>query len=215
MAPHPPPDFAETLAARFPLATVPNVPEIRLHRAGPESGLWRLAAADDAFGNPYWAYHWGGGLALARHVLDHPQLVSGRRVLDLGAGSGLVAIAAALSGAADVIAADTDPYSVAVVACNAAANGVTVTPLLADLTAGPPPDVDLILAGDVFYNADLAARMTGFLDHCLAANVPALIGDPGRTTLPLDRLQELAVYPGPDFGRAKIAPNAVFAWRPK
>lgn len=215
MAPHPPPDFASTLAARFPLAPVPTAPEIQLHRAGPGSGLWRLAEADEAFGNPYWAYRWGGGLALARHILDHPHLVSGRRVLDLGAGSGLVGIAAALSGAAHVSAADTDPYAMVAIACNAAANGVTVAPLLADLTAGPPPDADLILAGDVFYDGGLAARMTAFLDRCLAANLPALIGDPCRAPLPRSRLQKLAEYPGPDFGRSETAPNAVFAWRPE
>src|SRR5262249_40352363 len=94
----------------LPIGPAPSVPQAVLHRATPQSGLWRLAERDADFGTPYWAYDWGGGLALARHVLDHPEIVAGRRALDLGAGSGIVGIAAAKAGATDVIAADTDPY---------------------------------------------------------------------------------------------------------
>lgn len=181
------------------LAAVPTVPEIRLHIAGPRSGLRRLAARDPAFGAPYWAHLWGGGLALARHVLDTPSSVAGRRVLDLGAGSGLVGIAAAKAGAADVRAADVDPYSIAAIALNAAANRVAVAPVLADVSDGPPLPVDVILVGDLFYDRRGAARITAFLDRCVAAGIEVLIGDPGRAHLPLTRLRRLAVYPGPDF----------------
>lgn len=200
----------------MPLAPVPSVPEIRLHKAGPKSSLWRLADAHDDFGTPYWAYHWGGGLALARHILNHPEIVAGRRVLDLGAGSGIVAIAAAMSGAKHVIAADIDRYAVEAMRLNAAANRVEISPLLGDLTAGAPPSVDAVLVGDLFYEAELARRVTGFLNRCLASGMDALVGDPWRTHLPRGRLALLAEYPGGDFGTSDhdaYRQNAVFAFR--
>jgi predicted nicotinamide N-methyase len=194
------------------------VPEIRLHRAGSSSGLWRLAERDENFGTPYWAYDWGGGLALARHVLDHPDIIVGRRALDLGAGSGIVGIAALQAGAKEVIAADTDPYAIAATVLNAAANGVAVLTFLGDLTVGSPPAVDIVLVGDLFYDHDLAERVTIFLDQCLEANVEVLIGDPWRAFLPRPRLQLLAEYPGPDFGdinRVGQQKNAVFSFAAK
>lgn len=201
----------------FPLRPAPSVPEIRLHRAGPKSGLWRLAELEGgAFATPYWAYHWGGGLALARHLLDHPETLAGRSVLDLGAGSGIVAIAAAMAGARQVVAADTDPYALAAARLNAAANGVAISTRLGDLTAGPPPDVDIVLAGDLFYEPALAERVTRFLDRCLRSGVEALIGDPWRAYLPHARLRLIAEYPGPDFGigaEASWRQNAVFAFQ--
>src|SRR5690606_41947200 len=110
--------------AHLRLTPVPGVPEIRIHRATPSSGLRRFGEADSGFTAPYWAHWWGGGLGLARYLLDHPESVRGKRVLDLGAGSGLVGISAALAGAAHVAAADVDPYAIAVIPMNAAANGV-------------------------------------------------------------------------------------------
>jgi predicted nicotinamide N-methyase len=200
---------------------VRSLPEIRLHTAHEATGLWRLGhlvagGADPP--PPYWAFPWAGGLALARHILDRPQTVAGRRVLDLGAGSGLVAIAAAMAGAAAVSAADVDPYAVAAIGLNAAANGVAVAVVANDLTAGPPPPVDLVLAGDVFYERALAERMTAFLDRCLEAGVDALVGDPGRTYLPRTRLRAIAEYRVPDVGDVEGAvkrPSAVFAFTPK
>lgn len=206
--------MARLIAAHFPLSPVPSVPEIRLHKAGPGSGVWRLAEADQNFGTPYWAYHWGGGLALARHVLDHPATVAGRRVLDLGAGSGIVAIAAAKAGARQVIAADVDPCAIAAMKLNAAANDVSISPLLCDFTASPPPAADVVLAGDLFYEADLAIRLTAFLDRCLAAGMDILIGDPWRAHLPRTRLKLLAQYEGGDFGDGDaLRLNGVFAFR--
>lgn len=196
---------------------VPTVPEVRVHKAGPSSGLWRLAEADAAFGNPYWAYHWGGGLALARHVLDRPKSVAGKRVLDLGAGSGVVGIAAMKAGARSVMAADVDPYAIAATGLNAAANGVKVSTVLGDLTAGAPPDVDVVLVADLFYDAELAKRVTAFLDRCLAAEIDVLVGDPWRAFLPTKRLQLLAEYRGGDFGSSgddALKTNAVFALNP-
>ncbi|MBL8544813.1 MAG: methyltransferase, partial [Hyphomonadaceae bacterium] len=180
--------------------------------AGPRSGLWRLAQADENFGAPYWAQYWGGGLALARHVLDRPAIVAGRCVIDLGCGSGLVAIAAAKAGARSVTAIDIDPYAITATELNAAANDVTIAAICADILSGDPPAADLILAGDLFYDPDLAGRVIAFFDRCLTAGVEILVGDPGRAPLPLDRLDPVAEYPGFDFGDAagSARMNAVF-----
>lgn len=193
-------DLETFILARLPLQPVPGVPEIRLHRAGPASGLMRLAEADPDFGSPYWARPWGGGLALARHVLDHPETVRGKRVLDLGAGSGLVAVAAMLAGAGAATAADVDPYAVTATRLNAAANGVIVEAVLEDLIEGDPPNVDLLLVGDLFYDAALAARVMAFLRRCRAAGRQALIGDPWRAFLPSEGLSVVAEYPVADYG---------------
>jgi predicted nicotinamide N-methyase len=192
------------------ITPVPSLPEIRLYTAHPASGLWRLADPDaDGSVPPYWAYQWAGGVALARHILDRPETVSGRRVLDLGAGSGLVGIAAAKAGASTVIAAEIDRYGVAAIGLNAAANGVALAVAGDDLTAGPPPQVDVVAVGDLYYDLDLAGRVTAFLDCCLAAGIDVLIGDPGRAHLPRSRLRLIAEYPVPDFGEVKgLATNA-------
>lgn len=172
---------------------VPDIPEIRLHGAVPTSGLHRLAGSDpDGFGSPYWAYHWGGGLALARHVIDHPGLVSGRRVVDLGTGSGIVAIAAALSGAAQVLAADVDRYAVTAARLNAALNGIDIAIVQADMLDGPVPPADLILLGDLFYDDALARRVSAFLQRCVHTGIEVLVGDPWRAPLPRDRVEKIA-----------------------
>ncbi|MBV8564489.1 MAG: methyltransferase [Methylobacteriaceae bacterium] len=212
------PDPRQFIRANLPLAPVPLAPEIRLHTAHPASGLWRLARIDgQGFGSPYWAYPWAGGVALARYILDRPATVAGRRVLDLGAGSGIVAIAAAMAGAIQVIAADVDRYALGALGLNAEANGVVVEALLDDLTAGLPPPVDLIGVGDLFYERDLARRVTAFLDRCLACGIEVLIGDPHRPFLPRARLRLLAEHAVSDFGEAKDAAtgtSAVFSFGP-
>lgn len=195
------------------LELVPGIPEIRLYAAHKSTGLWRLNAPHDDGPEPpapYWAFAWAGGLALARHILDRPGVVAGRRVLDLGTGSGLVAIAAALAGAREVIATDTDPFAMAALGLNAAANGVGVTGL-ADLATLPA--VDLVTAGDLFYAADIADASTALLDRCLDAGIEVLVGDPGRAHLPRDRLRLLAEYPVTDFGEARATkPSGVFVF---
>lgn len=201
-------DLEAFILGRLPLEAASGVPEIRLYRAGPRSGLMRLAEADPDFGSPYWARPWGGGLALARHVLDHPEIVAGKRVLDLGAGSGLVAIAAALAGAGTVRAVDIDPYAATATRLNAAANGVAVEVTPSDITGGDPPEVDLMLVGDLFYDPDLAERIEGFLRRCLAAGIMVLIGDPFRAFLPTERLRVVAEYPVADYGDAQGATRA-------
>lgn len=202
------PDFDVTAFIRkhLPVVRVPGVPELRLHKAGPASGVGRLGEAA-----PYWAYWWGGGLALARYVLDHPAHVAGRRVLDLGAGSGLVGIAAARAGAAMVTASEIDPHARAAIALNAALNQITLAEIVGDITDEPAPDADLLLVGDVFYAPEVAARVTAFLDRCVAVGTTVLVGDPWRSPLPVERLRLLARYDVAETGIAK--PAGVFAYR--
>jgi predicted nicotinamide N-methyase len=195
----------------LPLTAVPSVPEIRLHTAHPSSGLRRLEG--DAA--PYWAYPWAGGTALARYVFDNPQTVLGRNVLDLGSGSGLVAIAATKAGARDVLAAEIDRNALAALELNLAANAVFATIIDLDILGGEPPPIDLVLVGDLFYERHLATRVTAFLDQCVAAGIEVLVGDLGRKHLPLSRLKMLADYPVPDFGDGKGTapkPGRVFAF---
>jgi predicted nicotinamide N-methyase len=203
------------IRANLPLVPVPGIPEIVLHKASPSSGLATLAAQDPDFASPYWAYHWAGGLALARFVLDHAERVAGRRVLDLGTGAGLVAIAAAMAGAAQVIGADVDRYALAALRLNAAHNGVAVGVMEGDLTLGESPPVDLILVGDLFYAPDLAERVIAFLDRCLADGMEVLIGDPWRAPLPTARVTLLAEYKVAETGHAATKASAVFSLRPK
>ena len=142
---------------------------------------------------PFWAFAWAGGQALARYLLDHPEAVRGRRVLDFASGSGLVAIAAAKAGAAEVDACDIDPFAIAAIGINAAANGVGVTAVDADLV-GRDDGWDAVLAGDVCYERDLAQRATGWLYGLSRRGATVLIGDPGRSYLPKDRLEAIATY---------------------
>jgi predicted nicotinamide N-methyase len=199
------------------IAPAPGLPEIRLYAAHPASGLWRLVGRGGDDPPPYWAYHWAGGTALARHILARPETVADLRVLDLGAGSGIVAIAAAKAGARTVLAADIDRNAIAAIGLNAAANDVAVSATSGDLTAGAPPAVDLIAVGDLFYERELAGRVTAFLDLCLAAGVKILVGDPYRAYLPIPRLRLLAEYAVADFGDARdcaAKASGVFAFEP-
>jgi predicted nicotinamide N-methyase len=168
------------------------VPEVGLHVVDDLVGLWKVTGEDAP--PPFWAVAWLGGQALSRYVLDHPAVVAGKRVLDLGSGSGLVAIAARLAGAEHVLAADIDPYCVDVIALNAALSGVAVDVTTEDLLEREPPDVDVILAGDVWYEREMAERVMRWLSGCPAT---VLLGDPGRAYLPRDGWVELAAYDVP------------------
>ncbi|MGK5678451.1 class I SAM-dependent methyltransferase [Actinoplanes sp. URMC 104] len=176
------------------LAPVPFVPEVTLHQADEPIALWEKTEQDGGEQPPpFWAFAWAGGQALARHVLDHPELVAGRSVLDLATGSGLVAVAAARAGASPVTANDIDPYSLAAASANAAANGVAVTLLEADILDTDDP-YGVILAGDVFYSREMAARVLPFLRRAAARGGLVLVGDPGRAYLPDSGLVERAAY---------------------
>jgi predicted nicotinamide N-methyase len=182
--------------AQTALAAPPLVPEIRLHLASEVTPLWRATEATLAQCDvppPYWAFAWPGGQALARHVLDHPRLVHGRRVLDFAAGSGLVAIAAARAGAAAVTAADIDRFAVAAIAVNAAANGVALRVVSEDLIDRPSA-WDVVLAGDVCYEQPMADRVTNWLRRLAAAGTEVLVADPGRSYRPQHGIAEIARY---------------------
>ncbi|WP_332700308.1 class I SAM-dependent methyltransferase [Devosia sp.] len=191
------------------LEPVPSLPEIVLYTAHPGSRLSRLADPhDDDPPAPYWAYQWAGGLALAHHFVAHPRLVAGKRVLDLGAGSGLVGIVAAKAGAR-VSAAEIDPNGRAAIGLNAAANGVPIQAVEIDIADAAPTGFDLIAAGDVFYNADVGRLMLPFLERCAAAGMEVLVGDPDRRDLPVERLQRLASYAVGDVGDVRASTERV------
>ncbi len=178
------------------LAAVPLVPEIELLTGGLAMPLWEKAALADArpaVPPPYWAWPWAGGLALARYVLDHPAMVRGMTVADIGAGGGIVAIAAALAGARSVTAIDIEPYAIEACRLNAEANAVTIEVSEAD-PAGTDDGWDVVLAGDLWYESELAARMEPWLRALAARGATVLIGDLGRAYLPSDGLVELARY---------------------
>ena len=191
------------IRANTRLKPVPLVPEISLYVADEAVPIWQKTEEElDAMGlpPPYWAFAWAGGQALARYVLDNRAAVAGRRVLDLAAGSGLVAIAAARAGAAPVIAADIDAFTDPAIALNAEANDVYIEVLTDDQLDRPAsrqPRYDVILVGDLFYERDTAARALAFLDRHAATGARVLVGDPGRTYLPKERLMRLAEYSVP------------------
>lgn len=187
------------IRANTRLLPVPHAPEIRLHLADEATELWQKTEEElGAIGldPPFWAFAWAGGQALARYVLDHPGTVAGRHVLDVATGSGLVAIAAAMAGAARVEAIDIDAFAEAAVGLNAAANGVTVAAATGD-PVGTDGGWEVILAGDICYQRDMTEAMIGWLAPLAAAGRTVLIGDPGRTYLPRQRLDRLAEYEVP------------------
>ncbi|WP_443748625.1 class I SAM-dependent methyltransferase [Asticcacaulis solisilvae] len=184
------------IEANLHVRPAPGVPEIRLYAAHPASRLSRIAG--DV--SPYWAYGWAGGTVLARYLLDTPHIAKGKHVLDLGTGSGIAAIAAALTGAAEIQAIDIDPNAIAATQLNAELNGVAIATRCADILDDPAPGADLILIGDVFYDEAVARRVLPFARRCRDAGCDVLIGDPGRKPLPVDALQRIATFPVPDFG---------------
>jgi predicted nicotinamide N-methyase len=178
---------------------VPLVPEILIFQASPDAGLWDASSGEYYSDQPppFWAFTWAGGQALARYILDHPDEVAGRDVLDLGAGSGLIAIAAAKAGARHVSACDPDRDAIAATGRNAEANGVTVEGLADDVLGGVASS-DVVLAGDLFYGPTMANRVMRFLRRSqVEAGARVLVGDPGRGFLLVDRFDELASYDVP------------------
>jgi predicted nicotinamide N-methyase len=187
---------ARFVAANTALLSPPLVPEIRLHLATEVVPLWRKTEEElDAEGvpPPYWAFAWAGGQALARYVLDHPAEVAGLRVLDFGSGSGLVAIAAAKAGAADILAADIDAFACAAIALNAVANDVAIR-LTQDDVIGAACAWDTILVGDMCYERPLAERLLAWLGDCARGGARVLLGDPGRSYFPKSGVEKLCTY---------------------
>lgn len=199
-------DDARTLfiKAHTSLKSPPLVPEVRLHLASEAMELWReteaLAAASASglreLPPPYWAFAWPGGQAMARYVLDHAHAFASRSVLDFGAGSGLVAIAAAKTGAVPVIAAEIDELAYAAIELNAAANTVYVEPIANDLI-GSEGRWHTVLCGDMCYERPLAERLTAWLRKLAQGGTRVLLGDPGRNYFPAEGVEQLATYSVP------------------
>ena len=187
---------ARFVAANTALLSPPLVPEIRLLLATAVVPLWRKTEEEleaEGVPPPYWAFAWAGGQALARYVLDHPAEAAGKRVLDFGSGSGLVAIAAAKAGAADILAADIDAFACAAIALNAIANGVVLRVTHNDVI-GMPCTWDTILVGDMCYERPLAERLLAWLGDCARNGATVLLGDPGRSYFPKSGVEKLGTY---------------------
>jgi predicted nicotinamide N-methyase len=217
--PNPSPQRADLLR-RFVLQATTlrrpeHVPEVQLHLTDDLTALWIRAEAElgRVLEPPFWASAWAGGLAVARLLLDEPERVAGRSVLDLGSGSGLCAIAAALAGAT-VTAADVDELSLVAVELNAAANGVPVTTVQRDLLAEEPPAFDVVLAGDVCYERTMSERAVGWLRRARRGGAEVLLGDPGRAYLPgagLTLLARYAITPDTDLESPRTTQTSVYA----
>ena len=179
------------------LGPVPGLEEIRLHLAGEVLPLWhavQLETHDPDAALPYWAFAWSGGLAIGRYLREHPEAVAGRRVFDLASGSGLCAIASLRAGATQATGADIDAFAAAAIELNARANDCRLTAVRRDVLDEEPPDVDIVLAGDCWYDAHLAERVLPWLRRVRDHHIDVLVGDPGRRYLPLNDLVELATY---------------------
>jgi len=205
------------IRANTRLLAPPLVPEVRLHLAEASLALWQKTEEELPQANvppPYWAFAWAGGQALARYVLD-TYVVADRKVLDIGTGSGLAAIAAMKAGAASALACDIDALALAATALNAEANGVAVATTAADLLAAPPQACDVLLVGDLFYERELAGRVLDYVATAHRRGCQVLVGDPRRSYFPRDRFRPVAEYAVKvtrELEDADISHTAV--WRP-
>jgi len=205
------------IAAHTAVTAPPLIPEFRLHLATEVTPLWQ--ATEDSLGQiglppPYWAFPWVGGQAVARYILDHPEVARGRVVLDFAAGCGLIALAAARAGAAGVTAVDIDSFALSAIRLNAALNGLAVAVSDADVVGRPLPGVDLVLAGDVCYERPMAEAVIAWLRGLARAGVTVIIGDPGRSYLPRAGLTALARHVVPTISDVEDAESkATTVWR--
>jgi len=212
-------DRTAFIRANTRLLPVPHAPEIALYVAAEATELWQKT--EDELGAiglppPYWAFAWAGGQALARYLLDRPELVRGRIVLDFAAGSGLAGIAAAKAGAARVYASDIDDFARDAIALNAAANHVSIEAMSEDVVGRLDGDWAVVLAGDVCYERDMARRVTDWLIALTAIGVEVLMGDPGRSYLEKERLEQLAEYAVPTTRALEDSEvRRTGVWRPK
>ncbi len=196
---HPELDRTSFIRAQTRLLPVPHAPELRLHVAEEATELWEKTESELAaigLPPPFWAFAWAGGQALARYLLDHPEAVRDAWVLDFASGSGLVAIAAARAGAARIVASDIDAFALAAIPLNAEANGVKLELAGGDLV-GHDEGWDVVLAADVFYERDTAARVLPWLKRLSDRGARVLVGDPGRTYLDRTLLEPIATYEVP------------------
>lgn len=187
------------ILANTALLRPPHVPEIVLHLASEVHELWHKTESElEEIGlpPPFWAFAWAGGQGLARFILDHPETVRGKRVVDFASGSGIVGIAAKMAGAAHVLAADIDPWTGHAIRLNAAANRVSIDFTSRNLI-GERLKTDVLLAGDVFYDRDFAAALVPWFEELAAMGLEILAGDPDRAYLPKQALQPLATYEVP------------------
>jgi predicted nicotinamide N-methyase len=194
-----PSDPEAFIRANTTLLAPPHVPEITLHLADEAHDLWLKTEEELGVAGlppPFWAFAWAGGQGLARHILDNRDRVAGRRVLDFATGSGIVAIAARMAGAATVLASDTDPWAMTAARLNARLNDVELH-LTDDDLVDTAPDVDLLLAGDVFYDKAMVGRLLPWFAALAERGTTILVGDPGRSYLPKSGLEKLAEYEVP------------------
>ncbi len=191
------PDPARFIKANTEVLDCPLVPEIKLHLASEIVPIWQLTEeelSERGVPPPFWAFAWAGGQALARYILDHPHWVAGKTVLDFAAGSGIVAIAAAMAGGKSVLAADIDPFSKAACLLNASINKVTIDATSDNLLTDTDAGWDVVLAGDICYEQPLATQVEDWLSRHVSRGSAVLIGDPGRTYLPKENLEKLIAY---------------------
>jgi predicted nicotinamide N-methyase len=209
------------ILANTRLQSPPHTPELSLHLADEITPIWRMteeALEEIGLPPPFWAFAWAGGQALARYILDAPQTVAGQRVIDFASGSGIVAVAAARAGARSVLAADIDGFCGAALALNAEANGVTADFTDQDLLDQPPPEADVILAGDICYEKPLAGRVMAWLEAGARRGARVLIGDPGRSYFPREGLVRLAEYQVPttrELEDMEVKRTAVWTFPPR
>ena len=177
----------------------PHVPEIRLRLANEAHVLW-LKTEDElekiGLPPPFWAFAWAGGQGLARYVLDHPEVVAGKRVVDFASGSGLVAIAAVMAGAASVLAADIDPWTETAVRLNSRLNNIELAFTGGNLI-GTVPEADVLLAGDIFYDVGFANALVPWFTALTRSGKTVIVGDPGRSYCPRHLMEPLATYEVP------------------
>jgi predicted nicotinamide N-methyase len=189
--------LADVIRAVTELKPTDLLPEILLYQATEITPLWQ--ATEDLLRTaeiepPYWAFAWAGGQATARLLLDRPELVAGRRIVDFACGGGVASIAAMKAGATSVLAVDIDALAVAATRANAAANGVVVETLTADLVGGAMPECDLLMAGDVCYDARMTAHILPWLRQVAASGITVLLGDPGRAYVPSSGIELMGEY---------------------
>lgn len=211
-------DHAAFVRATTKIKPVPMVKEILLYQSADAIDLWERTERELGESDrqpPFWAFAWAGGQALARYILDHPQITAGRRVLDLGSGSGLTAIAAAVTGAASVLASELDPFAIAAIGLNAALNNAEIgtTGDLLDTDGG---DAEVVLAADIWYERRLSARALRLLRRASARGATVLAGDVGRAFLPRQHMRDLAAYDIPvsaDLENAAIKRTQILTLR--